>query len=43
MRDQIFGKIPAKRPGSPVADNNVEHKLVVVLMKYERDVCKFVN
>ena len=32
------GKIPAKRPGSPEADNNVEQHFGVVLMKlkYER-------
>ena len=28
-----FGKTPAKSPGSPGADNNVEQQLGVVLMK----------
>ena len=30
---QICGKTPAKSPGSPENDNNVEHQLGVVLMK----------
>ena len=37
LRGQICGKVPAKSPGSPENDNNVEQQLVVVLMKnYER-------
>ena len=35
----VCGKIPAKSPGSPEADNNMEQQLVVVLMKtYLREV-----
>ena len=31
-----FGKTPAKSPGSPGADNNVEQQLGVVLMKLKQ-------
>ena len=38
LRGQTCGKPPAKSPGSPETDDNVEQQLGVVLMKlkYER-------
>ena len=33
LRGQLCGKIPAKSPGSPESDHNVEQQLRVVLMK----------
>ena len=37
LPSKICGKIPAKSPGSPEADNNVEQQLRVVLMKLKHE------